>query len=181
MFHFRIHYTNIMAGRQGKILLAQFKKATAEPNEFIKFCMSDDLATWWILLSSFSGDKDEFVTGEYLCQMTAPEKFPFEPPKFTLLTPNGVYDINKTVCISIGEYHKDQYPAALGMSGFANQLVSGLIGWKSLGHGISIIKTTEAQKKIFAAKSRDYNVANHIDILTKIESAYDEYSKHWKK
>jgi ubiquitin-protein ligase len=139
---------------------AQFKKALTEKNPYIKYGMSSNCTVWYILLHNMEGDDGEYVGGEYLCKLVAPEKFPFEPPQFYFLTPNGVYEPNKKVCISIGEFHKDDYARTLGMSGFATELVSGMIGWKYLhdaGGGIAIIKTTPEEKKMLAAKSKEFN------------------------
>lgn len=168
--------------RQLGIMVAQFKKATRNPSEWIKFSMREDRPwVWDIELSGFSGDNNEFAGGKYLVKMKAPREFPFKPPRFRFLTHNGVYDIGKKVCVSIGQYHSDQYRAALGMDGFANQLVSGMIGWVSLGTGISIINTSVEKKKEFAAKSLDYNIKNHLDIVTKINNSYLEYSSKFPK
>ena len=108
------------------------------------------------------------------------KSFPYTPPEFYAMTPQGLYDIEQKVCISIGEYHKDQYRAALGMSGFANQLVSGLIGWQTMGSGISIIKTTAQVKGAMAENSVDYNVLKHKEIRDEINRQYAEYSAKWK-
>ncbi|SIP85775.1 Ubiquitin-conjugating enzyme E2 [Pacmanvirus A23] len=183
-----------MDRRQVAIMAAQMKKATIEPNEFIKFAFKSESETnvWYITLSNFSGDDGEFsyqVTdesgniktkyGEYLVRVELPGNFPFDPPHFYFLTENGLYGVGTKVCISIGEFHKDQYRAALGVSGFCNQLVSGLIGWKSMGGGIAITKTTDKQKKELAAKSYDYNRSHYPEIIEKVETAYAIYSSKW--
>ena len=60
------------------IMAAQYRKATSEPNEYIKFALKSDTEPniWYILLSGFDGDEDEFRGGEYLVRMEAPPKFP---------------------------------------------------------------------------------------------------------
>lgn len=179
--------------RQAAVLAAQFKKATAGPNEFIKFALKSDteLNVWYILLSGFSGNDDEFsyeeITpqgkeiryGEYLCEIRAPEEFPFKPPEFYFLTENGLYEINGKVCISIGEFHSGDYRASLGMAGFAAQLVSGMIGWRDIGSGIRLLNTSIQQKKEFAIKSRMANFKNYPKIMELIDKHYAEYSVKW--
>lgn len=168
--------------RVAKVMEAQLKKATREPNEYVKFYMNDEnVSEWFILISNFDGDNGEFAGGEYLLKMVAPEGFPFKPPEFYFYTENGVYGTNTKVCISIGEYHSDQYRAALGMDGFANQLWNGMIGWKSLGGGISILHTDIKEKKRLAARSRDYNRKNYPDLIAKIESSFENYSQKWDR
>lgn len=166
--------------RSARVAAAQYKAATREPHEFLKFYMDEaNSATWYISMSNFTGDEDEFAGGEYLVKVELPEKFPHEPPRFYFLTDNGLYKKGDKVCVSIGEYHKDQYRAALGVTGFCNTLVSGLIGWREMGNGINIIKTTPAEKRAIAAASHEYNLANNGEILEKINTAFEGYSRTW--
>lgn len=185
--------------RQMLVMMAQFKKSTQEPSEYIKYALKSEKEpnVWYILLSGFDGDENEFtyettdvngvVTkhyGEYLCRMEAPKNFPFDPPHFYMLTENGLYgqstpDKDVKICISVGEYHKDQYRAALGMRGFAEQLVSGMIGWRDMGSGISILKTSTDQKREFAKRSRDYNMRTYPEIMALLEESFKTYSARW--
>lgn len=166
--------------RRAAIMAAQFKKSIQEPNEYVKFYIDDQNPNeWWILIYNFAGDNDEFVGGEYLLNVKAPDNFPFDPPQFFFYTDNGVYDTHKKVCISIGEYHRTQYRPALGMSGFINQLWNGMIGWKTLGHGINLKTTDIKTKKLLAASSKNFNRTKYPDIVTMIEDCYKEYSAKW--
>lgn len=176
--------------RRSKVLQAQFRKATSAPDEFIKYYMSDDCGTWYILLSGFPGDDNEFAGGQYLVKMVAPTPgadlernpgFPYEPPHFYFYTPNGVYGTHRKVCVSIGEFHKADYRAALGMHGFAKQLISGMIGWRTLGSGIAILSTSVETKRKYAEESAQFNQENHEDILAKITECYSAYSSKWKE
>jgi ubiquitin-protein ligase len=168
--------------RQTAIMLAQFKKACAEPNEHVKFAVSEDNAcVWYIWIGNMVGDGNEYLGGEYLCRMVAPKDFPFNPPSFYFLTKNGLYEVETKVCINIGEYHKDEYRAALGMAGFANQLVSGLIGWRDMGGGINILTTTTREKKELATQSREINETRHAKICAMIKDSFAGYSAKWDR
>jgi ubiquitin-protein ligase len=165
-----------------KIMAGHFQKAVREPEEFVKFYMCEnDPQTWFILITNLSGKDGELEGGEYLFRMWAPPKFPFEPPKFTALTPNGVYDIKQSICISVGEYHKDQYQAVLGMGGFAKEMANGIMTWNTMGHGIGIIhmQNTVADKRRWAKESRAYNLKNYGNIMASIESTFSEYARKW--
>lgn len=166
------------ARRRGILMASQFEAAVDDEHAWLKFAISSDDKPyiWYVLLSGFSGDDNEFEGGEYLVRMEAPEKFPYEPPSFYFMTPNGVYGVETKVCIHIGEYHKADYRAALGMRGFAEQLVSGMIGWKSLGGGISILSTKNEEKKKLAKASREYNNKNFPKVMKMIQDSYDHYT-----
>lgn len=173
------------AQRFVKVMMAQLKKVTSEADQYAKYLMDPDNAgTWYVLISGMDGDDDEFTGGEYIVRMVAPngsngkEPFPFSPPEFYFMTPTNIYDVEKKVCISIGEFHADDYRATLGMGGFVANLISGMIGWKSLGGGINIVNNgKDVGPKIKAAKaSKKYNLDNHADLRQQILDSYELYS-----
>ena len=161
-------------------ITAQYKKAIKEPNEFIKFALDDDDPyTWYIMVHNIAGSKDEYLGGEYIFKFILPKDFPYSPPKFYALTPNGLYDYNKICCISIGEFHKDDYRTSLGVAGFARELANGMIVWKDVQQGMNMLKTTYEEKKTIAKKSVEYNQKNNAKLLKIINDQYDLYSSKW--
>lgn len=159
-------------------IMAQYKKATKDPNEYVMFSVSEeDASVWYLILRNIEGLEDEFKGGEYLVKMIY--KGVYNPPEFYFKTKNGLYDIDCKICISIGEYHKDQYRATLGMAGFANQLVSGLIGWREIGSGISIIKTSASKKKEYAKESVAENNKKYKELVDMVKRQYSAYSAKW--
>lgn len=150
-----------------KTLMAHYKKATTAPHPYIKVAMSaDDVAKWYFLIHNLD---EPYKGGEYLFEMRAPTDFPFKPPTFICHTPNGFYDIGGPICISIGEFHSNNYRATLGMMGFAEQVMAGLIDAKNMGDGIRLINTTDTQKKKYATASNEYNRNKHADIMKLFE------------
>ena len=159
----------------------QYKKCISGPDPHMKFLMCDDIGVWYILFENILGDEDEYKGGQYLAKFTMPDEFPYKPPQFQILTPNGLYDIEGKVCVSIGEFHSNQYPAVLGINGFAKNLVSGWIGWKlvSVGESIGILYTDVATKRELAEISSAYNEIYYADIIAQINDNYAEYSRIW--
>lgn len=160
-----------------RALLNQFARATKAPSDHLKFCRdSEDIGRWYILVHSLAGNDDEFVGAEILFRLDAPDNFPNAPPKLAALTANGVYEPGGSICISVGEYHSNNYLAALGMEGFAQQIVSGLVGWKSLGTGIRLCQTTAAEKARLSRASRAYNLKHNSAIVKMLNEQYATYS-----
>jgi ubiquitin-protein ligase len=166
--------------RHAAIMNAQYRAAVREPNEFLKFYMCEEnTSIWYVLISGIEGNENEYMGGEYIVRIELPNDFPYNPPHFYFMTEQGLYTPERKVCISIGEFHKSNYRAALGVAGFCEQLVSGLVGWKEIGHGISIVETTTERKRQLAQVSCEFNTIHNGQILAKINSAYKDYSSKW--
>jgi len=165
-----------------RVMQGHFKKSIKEKSEYIKYAMDpDNIKIIYVLIHNISGPKDEFIGGEFLFKMDAPKEFPFKPPSFIAYTPNGVYDVNKSVCISIGIYHSNDYRPALGISGFAQELANGLMCYNDLGTGINLIhnSTKPADKKKYAQESVAFNNKHYPQIMKMINEQYAAYSAAW--
>lgn len=44
--------------------------------------------------------------------MKLPTKYPFEPPSISFLNPNGRFETNMDVCLSVTRYHKEEWVAS---------------------------------------------------------------------
>lgn len=163
-----------MATQRIKSLQGHYKRYIKEGHPNMKLYMTDDVGLWYALFhgldSSRSNKDNDFPDGEYLVKIKAPAKYPYGPPEFYFLTHNGVYEIEKKVCIDIGSYHSNNYPAHIGMDGFAKMLLNGLINHHELGHGINLLKTTHDKKVEYAKKSKAYNEKHYADILNEINN-----------
>ncbi len=147
--------------------MRHFNKAKTLGNPYLAFAITEDINTWYVKIHSVDGDEGEFTSGQYLVKMVLPESFPVDPPEFSVLTPNGVYELGGKVCLSVGEFHAvAAYPSTLGASGFAEQILSGLIGWRTLSEGTRLLRTTADAKRALAASSAAYNTAHHGEILS---------------
>jgi ABC-type phosphate transport system ATPase subunit/ubiquitin-protein ligase len=141
-----------------KALMGNFKRCTVKDvHPHIKFIIHDDVHNWYFMMGvtvdpgndgEFSGNKDEFLGGQFFGKITATKVYPFGPPDVEMLTPTGVFPLNNNnFCIDIGKYHKNNYPATLGMDGYTKMIWSGLVGWRDLGHGINLISGRTPQNK----------------------------------
>ena len=142
-----------------KALMGHFKRCTEKSvHPHIKFVMSEDnIHNWYFMMGAmvdsdnigeFPGDDNEFLEGQFFGKITATKIYPYGPPDVEMLTPTGVFPLNNNdFCIDIGKYHKDNYPAALGMDGYVGMIWSGLVGWRELGHGINLISGKTPQKQ----------------------------------
>jgi len=170
--------------RRPQIMAGHFKKATKEADDIMIFYMSEeDINTWYIIIRNIgdedAGNKNCYPNAYFLFRMFMPENFPHEPPHFYAMNHNGLYEIEKKCCISIGEFHKADYPQTIGVWGFARELANGFINWKTIGHGIALTETTVETKRKYSEESLNSLQKKHGALLKKISNGFNEYRKRW--
>ncbi|CAG8689715.1 17837_t:CDS:2, partial [Acaulospora morrowiae] len=118
---------------------------TAQPLE-------DNLFEWHFVIRGPDGT--EFEGGRYHGRILLPSEYPFKPPNLMLMTPNGRFELNKKICLSITGFHPEHWLPAwgirtvlLGLIGFLTTKANGAIGG---------IDYTESERKMLALKSRDW-------------------------
>lgn len=145
-------------------LMESYKLCTdVRQQNFDVFLKDDsDMGKWIMRIRDLEG---EWVGGEYLLEVEAPDEFPFKAPKFLFLTPNGLYKHNEKVCISIGEYHNDNYPATMRIGMFIYTLIGAMIVTHSqskednikVAGGYNILSTPKEHKQLLAQQSKAFN------------------------
>lgn len=183
-----------MANRMYEILNGHFKKAISEPEQYVIFSRhTETINKFYIMIRNISGPYGMFESAEFLFEMETPPDFPHKPPTFKALTPNGVYKLGATCCISIGQYHPQNYRAVSGIREFPIELANGFIGCTcectkkcdcttlDKSGGINLEKHPVEFRKKVAKESRQYNLKHNREILENMELQYAEYSKKWEE
>ena len=154
--------------RRQRALLGHFRRAVQNycAGDPVDFRLSgDDLSRWYAKISNIYGNNDEFKSGEYLLEIRAPETYPFDPPEFYFYTPNGVYKPHEKVCVDMGHEHAGNYPATIGMNGFVQMLLGGMIAWRDLGAGRHMEYTDIQTKHKYAEASHAFNMEKYPEIM----------------
>jgi ubiquitin-protein ligase len=131
-------------------------------------------------ITGLSGKNGIFEGAEYIILITAligtsaQNSFPFCPPKFEFLTPNGIFQVGSAPCISIGMYHKDNYDQTLGLRGFVLQLVSNLDeDFSYFDEGVGIIDTRQGSAietiKKYSIESVNWNRLNYPTLMMEFD------------
>lgn len=114
------------------------------------------------------GEKDSnYEGGEYLGKILYGPKYPFMPPNYNLLTPNGRFHLNKKICLSNSDYHNESWsPAGWNLLTILNAMYT---LWHSKiasqTRGIGHLKISTAQIKKYALESKKFNLENYGDIM----------------
>ncbi|CCD68334.1 UBC core domain-containing protein [Caenorhabditis elegans] len=95
--------------------------------------MEDNLFEWHFTIRGTLGT--DFEGGIYHGRIIFPADYPMKPPNLILLTPNGRFELNKKVCLSISGYHPETWlpswsirTALLALIGFLPSTPGGALG-----------------------------------------------------
>jgi len=94
-----------------KRIQKEFQNMINDPSDdFYANPIKDDMFCWHFTIR---GPPDtEFEGGLYHGIIKLPMSYPNRPPSIMFLTPNGRFDVNMDVCLSMTRYHKEEWQAA---------------------------------------------------------------------
>ncbi|KAF5296201.1 hypothetical protein FQA39_LY12655 [Lamprigera yunnana] len=139
----------------------------ADPtNEYYATPLEDNLFEWHFTVRG--PPNTEFEGGLYHGRILLPSQYPMQPPNIILLTPNGRFEVNKKICLSISEHHPESWQpswsirtALLALIAFMPTSAAGTIG--SLDY-------TKEERQSLAKKSTNWECDVCGKILNKLSS-----------
>lgn len=91
-----------------KRILQEVKEMQSNPSDdFTSLPLEENIFEWQFAIR---GPRDtEFEGGIYHGRIQLPNDYPFKPPSFMLLTPNGRFETQTKICLSISNYHPEHW------------------------------------------------------------------------
>ena len=68
-----------------------------------------------------------YLGGFYHGKLMFPGDYPFKPPRIMMITPNGRFQTNKRLCLSISDFHPDTWNPAWSVSTILTGLLSFMV------------------------------------------------------
>ncbi|KAA8543025.1 hypothetical protein F0562_021480 [Nyssa sinensis] len=91
-----------------KRILQEVKEMQENPSDdFMSLPLEDNIFEWQFAIRGPSDT--EFEGGIYHGRIQLPAEYPFQPPSFMLLTPNGRFETQTKICLSISNHHPEQW------------------------------------------------------------------------
>ncbi|KAJ3233123.1 Ubiquitin-conjugating enzyme E2 J1 [Chytriomyces hyalinus] len=137
-----------------KRLMKEFADLEADPSpDFIAYPISDSNVFEWHF--TLRGPNEcGFTGGKYHGRIVFPADYPFKPPDMYFLTPNGRFELNKKICLSITGFHAETWRPAWGIRSALTALIS---FFPTEGNGaIGALDWTPDERAIYAKKSLDW-------------------------
>ena len=154
-----------------KRLLGDIKLLKKDPHKYIDVSPDEhDLLTWYFLVKG--PEISDFTEGYFIGKIMHDPEYPFKPPNFMMLTPNGRFDIEKKICLSNSSYHSNEWSAMWTIHAILTGFLSIMLDDKD--NGISHIHLTKNEREVLAKKSVEYNKKHYPDIIRTFTRFIDE-------
>ncbi|KAI8618793.1 ubiquitin-conjugating enzyme/RWD-like protein [Chytriomyces sp. MP71] len=137
-----------------KRLMKEYADLEQDPSpDFVAYPINDsNVFEWHFTLRG--PDEGGFQGGKYHGRIVFPVDYPFKPPDMYFLTPNGRFELNKKICLSITGFHAETWRPAWGIRSALTALIS---FFPTEGNGaIGALDYTPEERAMYAKKSLDW-------------------------
>lgn len=96
-----------------------------------------------------------YYGGYYHGKLLFPKDYPFKPPRIIMITPNGRFQINTRLCLSISDFHPDTWNPAWSVATILTGLLSFMVERTAT---LGSIETPLETRKSLAIASWSFNL-----------------------
>ncbi|CAF1203234.1 unnamed protein product [Adineta steineri] len=157
-------------------LQAEYRRLAKDPVPYLTAQpLSSNLLEWRYVVRGPS--ETPYEGGIYQGKIVFPVEYPYKPPSIYILTPNGRFKTNTSLCLTITSFHPDSWNPSWSISSILNGFLSFMCDTSAT---FGSIDTTYAQKRKFAYDSLAYNIQDSIfcelfpDITDEIKKILEE-------
>ena len=149
------------SSRAMKRLMKEYEKISKSPVEYIIAAPSPENFLEWHYVLTGPADTP-YVGGTYWGTLLFKKEYPFKPPSIYIMTPNGRFETDKRLCLSMSDYHPETWNPGWTVASILKGLLSFMLEeTPTLGSvPAGSIGTTLAERKRLADASMDWNAKN---------------------
>lgn len=135
-----------------KRILQELKEMQTNPSDdFMSLPLEDNIFEWQFAIRG-PGDS-EFEGGIYHGRIQLPVEYPLRPPAFMLLTPNGRFETQTKICLSISNYHPEHWQPSWSVRTALVALIAFMP--TSPNGALGSLDFSKDERRALAIKSRD--------------------------
>lgn len=135
-------------------LQAEYRRLTKDPIPYLTAQpLPSNILEWRYVVR---GPADTpYEGGIYHGKIVFPFDYPYKPPSLYILTPNGRFKTNTSLCLTITSFHPDSWNPSWSISSILNGFLSFMCDTSAT---FGSIETSFAQKRKFAYDSLAFNI-----------------------
>uniref|UniRef100_A0A803Q4T2 UBC core domain-containing protein n=1 Tax=Cannabis sativa TaxID=3483 RepID=A0A803Q4T2_CANSA len=135
-----------------KRILQEVKEMQSNPSDdFMSLPIEENIFEWQFAIR---GPRDsEFEGGIYHGRIQLPAEYPFKPPSFMLLTPNGRFETQTKICLSISNHHPEHWQPSWSVRTALVALIAFMP--TSPNGALGSLDYKKEERRALAVKSRD--------------------------
>lgn len=151
--------TTVMGRNRGAVLRLQqdYINLNKDPVPYIRAePLSWNILEWHYVITG--PENSPYFGGYYHGTLVFTQQYPFKPPSIYIRTPNGRFQTNRRLCLSISDYHPDEWNPAWSVSSILTGLLSFMLEDSS---ALGTMVTLRKEKLQFAYDSLEFNLKDH--------------------
>ncbi|KAK3929979.1 Ubiquitin-conjugating enzyme E2 J1 [Frankliniella fusca] len=149
-----------------KRLMREAKELQEATEDYFAHPLEENLFEWHFTIR---GPPDsDFSGGVYHGRILLPAEYPMKPPNIILLTPNGRFEVNKKICLSISGHHPETWQPSWSIR---TALLALIAFMPTPGVGtIGSLDFTPEERKQLALKSQSFVCSDCGKIIQELAS-----------
>lgn len=169
-----------MASKAGqRRLQKEYKLMVENPTPYIKAQPSEaNILEWHYLITG--PPNTPYEGGQYHGTLSFTHEYPFKPPAIRMVTPNGRFQPNTRLCLSMSDYHPDLWNPAWSVATILNGLLSFMTGNEPT---TGSIQTSDEVKRKHARESYEWNANSNLKFICEFPELIKsnlKKDKEWK-
>ncbi|XP_050532776.1 ubiquitin-conjugating enzyme E2 J1-like [Daktulosphaira vitifoliae] len=139
-----------------KRLMREAIELSQPTDEYSAHPLEDNLFEWHFTMRG--PQSSEFEGGIYHGRILLPSEYPMKPPNIILLTPNGRWETNKKICLSISSHHPETWQPSWSIR---TALLALIAFMPTNGRGtLGSLEYTPEERQNLAKKSKTWDCEN---------------------
>lgn len=147
------------SSKAAKRIATEIKKFREAPPEFVPEIFIDESDIHNVYFIVKGPPKTDYEGGLYVLNLKLPPKYPMEPPEIRMMTPNGRFLVDKAICTTFSNYHRETWAPTYNFTTIVVSLVSFMTDDDPGVHIGQLDKPSEVRKQ-YAANSKEWNIKN---------------------
>ena len=157
---------NIEARTINKRLMGEAKLLNKNPLHYCTAYADENNIKKWYFIFIGQHDNECYNGGHYIGEIQLSDKYPLSPPDFIFYTPNGRFETNRKICLTITGYHKESWNPSINIKTMLGMIYSIFIAddTEGLGHIVDVSGKMTQQRKQLRDNSIAFNKKNYSKI-----------------